>query len=391
MESVPRRLGLRVSAGCGAGEEEIMSRYIPAKSDFEHAADERRNCLARWPRFARGAARRAEIGLISALAAMAIALVPTVSYAGPPHHFGGHAGGHHFGGGHFAGSHFGGSHFGGSHFGGSHFGGSHFGGSHFGGSHFGGGHFSRPHFAGPRAPSAHFDAPHFAGRYAPAHTGDWHGGGGWHGDSRGGFWHGGPRGEALQGDGWRGDGWRGDYDHWHAGWGDWDGPGWGPYDWSGALWLGGYWNGLYWPPVNYSWNYPWFLATIPGGAVTISFGGIPYYYVNRVYYTWSPYYNGYVVANPPPVASSSALGNASTQSNSPADATGVLSLRVIPKKGQSAQQTANDRYACHRWAVAQSGFNPIDSRQDASASGHMRHDYQRAMVACLKARGYRVQ
>jgi hypothetical protein len=194
--------------------------------------------------------------------------------------------------------------------------------------------------------------------------------GGWHGR-----WHG----------GWYGDRWN---DGWEApGWG-WGGPGFG---WNGALWIGGDWDGAYWPPVNYDWNYPWYLANVPVGAVMLSFGGVPYYYVNRVYYTWSPYYQGYVVTDPPPVANSDTAPQASIQTYTAGGGSGVLGLRVIPEKGQSRQQTANDQYACHKWAVAQTGFNPMSSAQDANASAHMRAGYRRAMIACLQARGYTVQ
>lgn len=33
-------------------------------------------------------------------------------------------------------------------------------------------------------------------------------------------------------------------------------------------------------------------------------------------------------------------------------------LYVYPAQGQSDQQLADDRYACHRWAVTESGFDP---------------------------------
>jgi hypothetical protein len=34
------------------------------------------------------------------------------------------------------------------------------------------------------------------------------------------------------------------------------------------------------------------------------------------------------------------------------------SLIIYPAKGQSAAQQDQDRYACHRWAVQQSGYDP---------------------------------
>lgn len=225
------------------------------------------------------------------------------------------------------------------------------------------GHFAEDH--GPRG-EAHFDGPRW-------HAGD----GGWRRD--GGDWH---------GDGER---WHGDGERWHAGWDGrrWGGDDWDHRDWDGALWLGGYWGGRYWPPVDYGWSYPWFMASIPFGAMTISFGGVPYYYINHVYYAWNPYYDGYVVTDPPPVASAPTAAPPSGPAPL-AGGRGVLALRVTPLKGQDAQQTANDRYACNTWAVAQSGFDPLNAEQDSRASPQMRGDYRRAFTACLHARGYSV-
>lgn len=212
--------------------------------------------------------------------------------------------------------------------------------------------------------------------------GDWHPG----------HWRGGDRGDRhWHGGGWGDDHWRGH--DWGGRWrGDWD-----DRYWTGGLWLGGRWDGRYWPPVDYDWNYPWFLPAVPYGAVTLWFGGIPYYYVNQIYYVWSPNYDGYVVADPPPVAGPAQRPPSETGPGQPSpsatgqSASGVLSLRVVPRKGQSKQQTASDRYACHQWAVSQSGFNPINSAQDAHASSTARSDYRRALTACLHARGYSVK
>ncbi len=258
------------------------------------------------------------------------------------------------------------------------------------------------------AGAAHADPPHghaFRGHFAAGHArpGGRSGGPHWHagGPARGGRrwaganerWHGAGRADRFGAN--RGDWHRRGYggagaDRWHAGWGgDWGYP---ERHWHGALWVGGDWDGTYWPPVNYGWNYPWFMPTVPYGAVMISFGGVPYYYVNQVYYAWSPYYDGYVVTNPPPVAGAAGASAAAPPpaAQSATSGGGVLGLRVTPLKGQSAQKSADDRYACDRWAVAQSGFNPISGRQDAQASPQMRSDYRRAFTACLRARGYRV-
>jgi hypothetical protein len=67
-------------------------------------------------------------------------------------------------------------------------------------------------------------------------------------------------------------------------------------------------------------------------------------------------------------------------------------LQITPQKGQSANQQGQDRYECHRWAVDQTGFDPTQPQggvtADRVATG--RGDYQRAMTACLEARGYLV-
>lgn len=178
---------------------------------------------------------------------------------------------------------------------------------------------------------------------------------------------------------WRTGEWRGDH-HW-----DWDDhPDWG----------GGWWGGSYWPRAYYGWDYPWLITVLPAGVVTYWWGGIPYYYVNSVYYVWDSADDGYVVANPPPVAQSGqswysdppAANSASSSAPSPSQR-GPDDVYMYPKKGQSKQQQATDRYQCHKWAEKQSGFDPT---RPASASSGSGADYHRALVACLTGRGYSV-
>lgn len=248
-----------------------------------------------------------------------------------------------------------------------------------------GGHFAaRAHTGGFRG--SHGVDRARGGAHWRAGRGDgerWHAGlaPGGHWDRDRGHWHSGAWDDRLH------RGWRGDRDRrWHGG--DWD-----DRYWTGGVWLGGDWDGRYWPPVDYGWNYPWYMPAVPYGAVTIWFGDVPYYYVNQVYYVWSPYYGGYVAADPPPVEAR-AHSVPPAQSTSPEtgpNASGVLSLRVVPRKGQSEQQTENDRYACHQWAVAQTGFDPVNPAQDARATAATRGSYRRALTACLDARGYSVE
>jgi hypothetical protein len=63
---------------------------------------------------------------------------------------------------------------------------------------------------------------------------------------------------------------------------------------------------------------------------------------------------------------------------------------LYPKNGQTPDQQARDRYECHLFAVAQSGFDPTRSSGAASpaAGNEPQSDYERAQGACFEARGY---
>jgi hypothetical protein len=63
---------------------------------------------------------------------------------------------------------------------------------------------------------------------------------------------------------------------------------------------------------------------------------------------------------------------------------GSADVYVYPRNGQNDQQTSNDRYECHSWAVNQTGFDPTRGAQQSGTSA----DYRRALIACLDARGY---
>ena len=120
---------------------------------------------------------------------------------------------------------------------------------------------------------------------------------------------------------------------------------------------------------------------LPPFYTTIWVGGLPYYYAGGVYYTWRPEENVYVVAEAPPESEVSEQPAVPDQ------------LFVYPMKGQSEPQQATDRYQCHRWAADQTGFDPTQPGGNVPESqvAGKRADYQRAMKACLEARGYSVQ
>jgi len=65
---------------------------------------------------------------------------------------------------------------------------------------------------------------------------------------------------------------------------------------------------------------------------------------------------------------------------------------VYPRNGQTADQQARDRYECYRFAVAQTGFDPMHSPGAPQASrAEPLSDYDRAQAACLEGRGYTVR
>lgn len=73
--------------------------------------------------------------------------------------------------------------------------------------------------------------------------------------------------------------------------------------------------------------------------------------------------------------------------SSESDRTRLKQLYVYPAAGQSEQQLADDRYACHTWSVDQTGFDPTLGAGDVEQADA----YARAMTACLEARDYVVR
>ena len=127
------------------------------------------------------------------------------------------------------------------------------------------------------------------------------------------------------------------------------------------------------------------IGVLPPYYSTVWFGGIPYYYADNVYYTWQPDQNGYAVADAPPNADTPA-----PPPDSPPSAP-QMDLMIYPKNGQSKDQQAADQYECHSWAKGQTGFDPTQPAGDAPGNPDVaRSNYNRAMSACLQARGYQV-
>ena len=167
-------------------------------------------------------------------------------------------------------------------------------------------------------------------------------------------------------------------------------PGYRPYAFGGSRF---YFNaGVWYAPGPYGFvvtrpPFGLFVTVLPPFYTTLWLGGAPYYYADDVYYQWRPDMNGYVVAAPPPGADQPA-GDTPPAAAPPGD-----DFYVYPRNGQTAEQQAADRYECHAWSKGQTGFDPtqpggaVPGNQAAST----REQYQRAITACLEARGYSVK
>jgi len=121
------------------------------------------------------------------------------------------------------------------------------------------------------------------------------------------------------------------------------------------------------------------VPVLPPGCVTVWVGGVPYCLADGVYY--APYGERYIVVAPP---DKDKAGDGQTD---------PAKLYIYPRQGQSEQQQADDRYACHNWAVGQTGFDPTHPAEGMSQQQkwQKRLDYDRAMGACLEGRGYTVK
>jgi hypothetical protein len=67
-------------------------------------------------------------------------------------------------------------------------------------------------------------------------------------------------------------------------------------------------------------------------------------------------------------------------------------LSITPQNGQNPQQQVTDRTACEAWSKGQTGFDITQPTGGVSSSEYTsrREQFNRAMTACLEARGYLV-
>ncbi|MEO7775767.1 MAG: DUF6515 family protein [Steroidobacteraceae bacterium] len=127
---------------------------------------------------------------------------------------------------------------------------------------------------------------------------------------------------------------------------------------------------------------------LPSYYSTVWVGGTRYYYADDTYYSYDTSRRGYVVTRSPyndPYNDDDYGDDDSWGGDADGDA--LQELYVYPTKGQSEKQQADDKYECHRWSFDQTGYDPTQMSHDAS----QREQYDRALSACLTARGYSVK
>lgn len=166
------------------------------------------------------------------------------------------------------------------------------------------------------------------------------------------------------------------------------------------------------------------VPTLPTFATAIVSAGRAYLYANDVYYRPRPDLGGYEVVNDPeePVVDSGGtasagamtagtaaaqLTNAANVSTTPAATAPAATPAVasvgppggtgnspyfLPRNGQSPDEQARDRYDCYRFAVTQTGFDPMRVSPGTPAAQYADRQaaYERAQTACYEGRGYTI-
>ncbi|HTT00918.1 MAG TPA: DUF6515 family protein [Steroidobacteraceae bacterium] len=139
-----------------------------------------------------------------------------------------------------------------------------------------------------------------------------------------------------------------------------------------------------------------FVPVLPTFYTTVWLGAVPYYYANDAYYMYRGPSQGYEVVDPPAegaVSTQAPPGGPPPGEAPPTGPPSADNLFIYPRDGQSPDQQSRDRYDCHTWASSQTGFDPTVGGGGVAAPqiDSKRVEYNRAMSACLEARGYTVK
>ncbi|PWB34411.1 hypothetical protein DCO48_06840 [Pseudomonas sp. SDI] len=150
-----------------------------------------------------------------------------------------------------------------------------------------------------------------------------------------------------------------------------------PYRGNDYFYSGGYWYRpqgsryvVVTPPYGVRVGY------LPNYAREVWIGNALFFLAAGTYYQYLNDSREYVVVNPPvaPV---------------PPPVNSGYDVIAYPAYGQGPQQVEQDRYACYRWAVEQTGFDPAAATY--APAPQVLDNYRRALGACLGGRGYSVQ
>jgi hypothetical protein len=97
-----------------------------------------------------------------------------------------------------------------------------------------------------------------------------------------------------------------------------------------------------------------------------------------------------VVAAPAAATAPAPAAASSTLSSATSHGTKVV---AVPKNGQSPDLQARDHYECYKFAVTNSGFDPMHANGATAAAqaAGKQSDYERAQAACFEGRGYSIQ
>lgn len=153
---------------------------------------------------------------------------------------------------------------------------------------------------------------------------------------------------------------------------------------GGSQWHGGQWSGGHRYGGGWGWRgYGGVLGVLPAVATVLTIGAITYWVADGQYYRAVPS-GGYVLVPPPEAVEPGRMAGGDRPFSPP----GPDRLYIYPRNGQSAEKQASDEYDCHKWAVGQTGFDPVNATLGTAAGSGQRGDYVRAQSACLDARGY---
>ena len=162
-------------------------------------------------------------------------------------------------------------------------------------------------------------------------------------------------------------------------------PGYRSYYWGGSPYYN--YRGSWYRPYGGSYlsigaPYGLFVSSLPPSYSTVWIGGNRYFVADDSYYLYDSSRSGYVLTRSPYDGE-----RLTTASTAEPEAVRDPVLFVYPTKGQSEKQQADDRYECHRWAVTQTGYDPVD----AEYRPEQHAQYDRAITACLTGKGYSVK